>query len=59
MKLIITPREAMDGGYWGDLCDLMRINLWAIHEGLMGDDEKIVLTSTQTELLLRRLRRIK
>ncbi len=51
MKVIVTAREALDGGYWLELCDIKGINEWVISEGLMDDSEEIELTAEEVETI--------
>jgi len=51
VKLIITAREALDRGIWDKLCNFKGINRWAINEGLIDDDDEIVLTEGEARSL--------
>ncbi len=43
----ITPREALLLGIWEEVADAKGINVWAIKEGLIDEDEKIEVTVEQ------------
>lgn len=47
MKIIITAREIMDKGLWKDVCRMFGYNEWAVNEGLMSEDDEIILTNSQ------------
>ena len=51
MRIIITPREALDGDYWEELCDMKGISVWAVKEGLMGRRDSIELTDEEAHEL--------
>ena len=51
MKIIVTAREALDGGYWEKLCGLTGINIWAVNGNQMDEDETIELTEEQAKKL--------
>jgi hypothetical protein len=51
IKVIITAGEAIDSGIWGKLCNMRGINVYAVSEGLMNEDEKIVLTEKEAAQL--------
>lgn len=51
MELTITAGEALDYGWWEKVCDLKGINVWAVNEGLMNREEKIILTDKDMETL--------
>jgi hypothetical protein len=47
MKIIVTAEEIMDKGSWEKFCEEFGINLWAMNEGLMDDDDEFTLTEKQ------------
>jgi len=48
----ITPREALLLGIWGEVADVKGINVWAIKEGLIDEDEEIEITVEQIKYWL-------
>jgi len=42
-----TPSELMDRGLWDELCRLRDWSPYIVNEGLMPDDEEIVLTEEE------------
>lgn len=51
MKVLITAEELINIGLWDRFCDKRGINVWAINEGLMDEDEKFVLSWDEAEEL--------
>lgn len=47
MKYVATAREILDRGIWDEFCDLRGINVWAINEGLMDEEEEFVFTEAE------------
>lgn len=43
----ITPREALVLGIWGEVANTKGINVYAIKEGLIDDDEELTITVEQ------------
>ena len=51
MKIIITAEEAINRGVWEKLCDMKGINVWAVNEDLMDNDQEITLTEEEARIL--------
>jgi hypothetical protein len=51
MQIVITAGEAIDKGIWDDLCEMKRLNIWAVNEGLMDSDEPITLSEEEAKKL--------
>jgi len=51
MKIVVTAQELLDKGLWGDACELLGLNEWAVNEGLMDSDEELTLTEEQAKTL--------
>lgn len=47
MLIVLTVREILDRGLWKDVCDLRRVNEYAVKEGLI--DTADVFRFTETE----------
>ena len=47
MEIVITPSEANARGIWEELCDLKGLNVWAVKEGLMESEERLILTEEE------------
>ena len=41
MRITITGRELLDRDIWDKYCELEGMNIWAINEGLLDEDEKL------------------
>ncbi len=50
--MIITPREALLLGIWGEVADAKGINVWAIKEGLIDEEQGIEITAEQIKYWL-------
>ena len=52
MKVIVTAKE-LQSEYcvWEQACELLGINVYAIAEGLMSEDEEFTLTEEQAKEL--------
>ena len=45
----ITPEEALELGIWGEVADAKGINVWALQEGQIDDDEELTVTVEQVK----------
>lgn len=43
MKIIVTAEEIIDRGEWEKFCEDRGINVYAVNEGLMDEDEEFIL----------------
>ena len=44
MKIIIKAEEIINRGIWEEFCEDRGINVYAVKEGLMDNDEEFVLS---------------
>jgi hypothetical protein len=51
MTITLTAREILDRGIWDEFCDLRGINVWAINEGRMDEDEQFTFTEAEARKL--------
>lgn len=51
-KITITARQALDRGWWLDVCRMTGIDEWAVNEGRMSDGSTIELTESQYRSLI-------
>ena len=51
MRITVTPRDALDGGYWAELCTIKGLNVWAASEGMVSEEEEIELTYEEAQEL--------
>ena len=49
MKIVVTAREIMDKLCWDEFCELKGINLWAVNEGLMDEEDTFELTEEEAK----------
>lgn len=48
----LTAHEAMEIGWWSEVCELKGWNNWAVNEGLMRADELIELSSNEVRQIV-------
>ena len=49
MKVLVTVEELIDSGMWETFCKPRGINVWAVNEGLIEDDEEFVLSEDEAK----------
>ncbi len=51
MTIKLTAREILDREIWEEFCELRDINVWAVNEGRMDDDEEFTFTEAEAKKL--------
>ncbi len=51
MTITLTAREILDREIWDEFCALRDINVWAVNEGLMDEDEQFTFTEEEARKL--------
>ena len=51
MKIVVTAREALEEGYWAELCSVKGLNVWITSEGLTNEDDTFELTLEEAKEL--------
>ena len=49
MKVVVTVRDIIERGLWEKVCELKGLNGWAVAEGLIDEDDEIVLTEEEAK----------
>jgi len=51
MKILITAGELQERDKWLEFCNMKGVNVYALKEGLMTDDEEFTLTEEEAKEL--------
>lgn len=47
LQITLTPNELIDYGLWDKYCELTGVDIWAVNEGRMDSQDKLILSASR------------